>query len=251
MKFSFSFILCCALLAISVQAQTTNSSSQQETKKADPAAWNLLKSSRDTSQNFPPNFAGVTTEVVLNDNGKITKGLLSYEAGKGLDLKIEGLNEELKGWLNDQMVNVILHRRGGDFAKGDGRHPISFGEADNSPLGRRILLNDPMKSSYRVRDNQIVEVDRTMAGIHFIIRVLDMTKTPEGKFLPHYFVMTSFDTSGQIKNSEAYTDEYKLVDGVWFPASRSVVHAENGQVSLRVIELHNPRIRFTSQQATR
>jgi hypothetical protein len=241
-----------ALLSIAAMAQTTGSSANAETKKADPAAWNLLKSTRETSKNFPANFAGVTTDILLNDNGKVAKGTLAYEADKSGELKIEGLDEDTKGWLNDQAMSVIAHRRGGDFAKGDGRHPITFGEDDNSPAGRRVVLNDSMKSSYRVRNGQVVEVDRTMADSHFTITVLETTKTPDGKFLPRHFTVTYFDAkSGALKRSEAFTDEYKQVDGVWFPASRRVVRAENGKIITRVIEFHSPKIRFASEQAAR
>ncbi|MGH9800343.1 MAG: DUF3386 family protein [Blastocatellia bacterium] len=250
MKRTILSILCLALLSISALAQATQSTG--ETKKADPAAWNLLKSTRETSQNFPANFAGVTTEVVLNDNGKITKGTLTYEAGKSGELKIEGLDEDTKGWLNDQAMSVISHRRGGDFAKGDGRHPITFGEDDGSPVGRRVVLNDSMKSSYRVRNQQVVEVDRTTGTDHFTITVLETTPVANGKFLPRHFTVTYFDAkSGALKRSEAFSDEYKQIDGVWFPVSRRVVRAENGKVSTRVIEFHNPRIQFNKEQVAR
>jgi len=242
----FSF-LCLTLFSIGAMAQATTPT---ETKKADPAAWSLLKSTRETSQNFPANFAGVTTEIVLNDNGKVAKGTLSYTVGKSGELKIEGLDEDTKGWLNDQAMSVIAHRRGGDFAKGDGRHPITFGEDDNSPIGRRVVLNDSMKSSYRIRNQQVAEVDRTMGADHFTITVLETTPVAGGKNLPRHFTVTYFDAkTGAIKRSEAFTDEYKLVDGVWFPASRRTVRAENGKVITRVIEFHNPRIRFNEQTA--
>lgn len=252
MKRAIFSICCLALFSIGAMAQTANSTPTAEAKKADPAAWNLLKSTRETSQNFPSNFAGVTADIVLNDNGKVAKGSLTYKVGESGELKIEGLDEDTKGWLNDQALSIIAHRRGGDFAKGDGRHPITFADDDNSPAGRRIALNDSMKSSYRIRNQQVVEVDRTMADSHFTITVLETTKTPEGKFLPRHFTVTYFDArSGALKRSEAFTDEYKLVDGAWFPASRRVVRAENGKVITRVIEFYNPRIRFGGEQAAR
>lgn len=252
MKRTILSLLCLTLFCVSAMAQTTTSNSNAETKKADPAAWNLLKSARETSQNFPPNFAGVTVDIVLNDNGKIAKGSLTYKVGESGELKIEGLDEETKGWLNDQAMSIIAHRRGGDFAKGDGRHPITFVEDDNSPAGRRIALNDSMKSYYRVRNHQVVEVDRRMGADRFIIIVLESTKTPGGKSLPRHFTVTYFDAkTGAIKRAETFTDEYKLVDGVCFPASRRMVRAENGKVITRVTEFHNPRIRFNREQAAR
>ncbi|MGH9752939.1 MAG: DUF3386 family protein [Blastocatellia bacterium] len=243
---------CLALFSIVAMTQTTNSASTTAPQKANPAAWNMLKFARETSQTLPANFAGVTADVVLNNNGKISKGSINYEVGKSVELKIEGLDEETKGWLNDQTMSIIAHRRGGDFSKGDGRHPITFAEDDNSPAGRRIALNDPMKSHYRVRNNQVVEVDRTMGSDHFIITVLETTRTPEGKNLPRHFTVTYFDPqSGAVKRTETFTDEYKLINGVWFPASRRIFRAENGKVVTRIIEFHNPRIRFNNEQAAR
>ncbi len=245
-------ICCLALFSICVSAQTENGPSTTQPQKADPAAWNLLKSARETSQTLPENFGGVTADVVLNDNGKVAKGSINYEAGKSVELKIEGLDDESRGWLEEQTRSVIAHRRGGDFSKGDGRHPITFAEDDNSPAGRRIAVNDQMRSFYRVRDNKVVEVDRTIGADHFIITVLETTKTPEGKNLPRHFTVTYFDAkSGAVKRTETFTDEYKLTEGVWFPASRRMVRAENGKVITRVIEFHNPRIRFSNQQAAR
>jgi hypothetical protein len=250
MKHTTLSLFCLTLFCVSAMAQTTTSNSNTETKKADPAAWNLLKSARETSQNFPSNFAGVTVEIVLNDNGKVAKGSLTYKVGESGELKIEGLDEKTKGWLNDQALSIIAHRRGSDFAKGDGRHPITFAEDDNSPVGRRIALNDSIKSYCRVRNNQVVEVDRRMGADHFIIIVLETAKTSEGKSLPRHFTVTYFDAkTGAIKRTETFTDEYKLVDGVWFPASRRMVRAENGKVITRVTEFHNPRIQFNREQA--
>jgi uncharacterized protein DUF3386 len=241
-----------ALLSIGAMAQTTNPPSTTETQKADPAAWSLLKSARETSQTLPANFAGVTVDVVMNDNGRISKGSINYEAGKSVEMKIDGLDEEAKGWLKDQTMSIIAHRRGGDFSKGDGRHPITFAEDDSSPAGRRIAINDQVKSHYRVRDNKVVEVDRTMGAEHFIITLLETAKTPEGRNLPRHFTVTYFDAgNGAVKRTETFTDEYKLIDGVWFPASRRMCRAENGKVVTRVIEFHNPRIRFNNERAAR
>src|SRR5262249_8038548 len=112
MKLAIFSTCCSALLSISAMAQTIKTPSTTETQKADPAAWNLLKSARETSQNLPSNFAGVTADVVMNNNGKIAKGSISYEAGKSVEIKIEGLDEEARGWLNDQTMSIIAHRRG-------------------------------------------------------------------------------------------------------------------------------------------
>jgi len=247
---SIACIACLAPLSISGLAQTSTPNSNAPnsdagTRKADPVAWNLLKSTRETRYYFLSSFVGFTTGVVLNDNGKIAKGTLKYDVGKGSELNIERVEEAAKDWLNETVMNILGHRRSPDFDKGDGRHPITFGEDDSSPAGRRVVLNDSMKSSYRIRDNHVTEVDRTVGTDHFTISIMEETPAGGGRFLPRHFTVTYFDAkTGAIKRSEAFTDEYRQVSGIWFPMSRRVVRAENGKVIIRIIEFHNPRIRF-------
>lgn len=55
----------------------------------------------------------------------------------------------------------------------------------------------------------------------FVISVLETTPLAGGKFLPRQFVVNYFDArTGALKRSEAFTDKYQQVNGVWFPAAR-------------------------------
>ncbi|MEW6129642.1 MAG: DUF3386 family protein [Acidobacteriota bacterium] len=239
---------CIALLGGTVAAQQTAA----KEAKADPEAYALLKKAHDARQTFPQNFRGFAADFTFNDNGRITKGTLLYSDAKGVEVKIDGLSEEAKEWVNDQLSSMLAHRRGGDFAKGDGRYPLTFGEDDKNPLGRLLQLNDSMKSSYRVRDGQTVEVTRTMAGDKFTITVLETTLTEGGKFLPKHFTVTYFDAkTGQLKRTEMFTDAYANTSGLWVPASRRIIRAENGQVTARIIEISNVRLRDSGEQAVR
>jgi hypothetical protein len=252
-------ILCLMLLSIAALGQATTTANQfrPETTKADPTAdpvaWNLLKSTRDTRYYFVNNFSGFTADVIVNDNGKIAEGVVNYDVGGGADLQFKGEHDAKKPWVLQTVLNLIGHRRGGDFSKGDGRHPITFAEDDNSPAGRRVLLNDGMKSSYRININngRVTEVDRTAGSDHFKISIVEELPAGEGRFLPRHFTVTYFDAAtGAVKRTETFTDEYKQIGGVWFPASRRVLVAQDGDVITRVIEFRNPRIRFNNAVAS-
>lgn len=220
--------------------------------KANPEAFALLKSAHDARQTWPATFAGFTAEVMFNDNGKVSAGTLAYANTTGAEIKIKGLSEEAGEWLNNQLNSLLSHRRGGDFAKGDGRHPITFGVDDKSPLGRLLQLNDSLHSSYRVRDGQTVEVTRIMNGERFTITVLDTKSVEGGKYLPHNFTVTYFDAkTGQIKRSDMFTDAYEKKWGLWYPTSRRIVRAENGKLTTRIVEIRNPKSKSASEQAAK
>ncbi|HKX27270.1 MAG TPA: DUF3386 family protein [Blastocatellia bacterium] len=241
-----AFLFCVAALTVAGRAQSG------PPQGADPEAWNMLNSARNSGQFFPANFSGATFEVVFNDHGQITTGRAEYKTTGRTEAQIEGLKDEAQVWLDEQINSILNHRRGGDFSKGDGKYPITFGQDDRSPAGRQLDLNDGMKSSYRIRNNQVAEVDRTMGGEHFTISILETTPLPGGKVVPRHFSVSYFDAkSGALKRTETFSDEYAKVGEVWFPASRRMVRAENGRVITRVIEFRNPKISLASEQAAR
>lgn len=210
--------------------------------KADPAAYALLEDAHNHRQTFAPGFAGMTARIAFDDNGIVHTGAIRSDAQDNVIVDVAGLNASNKDWLEDQLENLIGHRRSGSFAQGEGQYPITFGPADHSPLGTQVVLHDPLQSSYRIRDHQLIDVTRTMGGMRFSITVLESEKTPSGKYLPHQFVVTYFNPdTGAIDHVDDYTDTFAWLAGNWLPASRRVITARNGGFTTRIITLSDLR----------
>jgi len=208
--------------------------------KADPAAHDLLKAAHDSRATFAGSFSGITADVTFDDNGTEHKGKVVYSTHDDATITVPDLNKEQGDWLEDQVGSVYGHRRGGDFDKGEGKNPITFGPDDHSPIGRQVVLHDGLESSYRIRDKQVVEVTRTMGGQRFTITVLETTLTDEGKYLPRQFMVTYFNAkTGAIQQVDAFSDTYAKVDGCWLPTSRRVITAEDGGFKSRQITFAN------------
>ncbi len=208
--------------------------------KADPAAYNLLKDARSTRATFPTNFGGFSANIVFNDNGKVHRGTLDYTPKVELVFEMKSLTGEPAKKLEGDLSSLITHRGGGDFARGDGKYPITFGADDKDPLGRLLLLNDEMRSSYRISRNQVVQVNRTFGGETILINILETTQTENGRFLPRQFVVTFIDPETKtIKRTQAFSDTYEKVGGVWMPKTRRVITTENGVASAQIITFEN------------
>ncbi len=209
---------------------------------ADPAAYALLKAAHDNRQVLPVDFGGVTANIAFNDNGKVCTGTLAYSKTDDVTLTMAGLSSDGREWLEEQLSNALGHRRGGDFAKGDGRNPITFTPNDGSPLGRQVTLHDGLHSFYRVKDNVVTEVTRTMGGSRFTITVLETT-TADGKYLPRHFAVTYFDAATEaLQSVEEFTDTYASTGGNWLPVSRRVIKAEKGAQTVREFTLSNIKL---------
>ena len=221
-----------------------NTTPKTEVTKADPQAYELLRHAQSLRESFPRDFIGFKAELVCNDNGKTATGTLDYTTAGGVKFEMTGLSEATAAWLKQELSSLLMHRRAGDFAQGDGRHPLTLPADDHSPLGRQVLVNDKLKSSYRIRENgQTAEVDRTMGPERIVITILETTATSPGKFMPRHFVMNAFDakTSAMLR-SQTYTEEFARVEGVWLPASRRIVTAEEGKLTARVITIRNAQL---------
>ena len=202
--------------------------------KADPAAYALLKAAHDARQVLPTDFPGFTANLTFNNGGREFKGTLRYKPGEPSQVKFDGLSKEDADWAEDQVLSIIGHRRGGDFAKGDGRFPLTLGADDGSAFGRLVNLNDRLKSSYRVRDNRVTEVTRVMQDTRFTISVLETLTTEGGKYLPKHFVVAYRDAkSGALQLVQVFRDRYALIGNVWLPLERQVTSIEPGEVTPR------------------
>jgi hypothetical protein len=215
----------------------------QGNAKADPTAYKLLESAHNNRQVMPNDFPGFTSDVTFSNEGKEYKGTLRYKRGEESQVKFDGLEKDDKAWVEDQLLSIIGHRRGGDFAKGDGRHPLSLG-ADKNSFGQLINLNDQLQSSYRVRDNQVTEVTRVMDDLRFTISVIQTMQADNGKYLPQHFVVSYRDhKTGALKEVQAFRDAYQKLGGAWLPLSRTVVIFDDKTTpSTRSLRLSNVQI---------
>ncbi len=191
---------------------------------ADPAAYALLEGAHDARQVLPPDYPGFRCELVYQEGDAILQGQLVYRRQGGTEIALEGLDDEAQRWVRDQVLNLAGHRRGGDFAEGDGRYPLQLGPDDGNPYGRLVIVNDDLQSSYRVRDDRVLEVTRTMDGSRFTISVIETMDADDGRYIANHFVVSYRDAAtGVLRKLEAYRDGYARIDGVWLPTSRTIL----------------------------
>src|SRR5262249_6302687 len=108
-------------------------------------------------------------------------------------------------------------------------------EQTTHPMGRLIrVLNDEMHSGYRIRDNQIMVVDRNMNGRKFTISVLENRKNSEGKYLSVSFVVNYWNpTSGEFLRSDTNLQTWTRVGPFDLPVLAKVVTAEKAEGSAK------------------
>lgn len=185
-------------------------------------------------------FPGFTAEVTLRAGGREASGKLSIDAEGNVSLDVPG--SPLCAWAQEQLHSLVEHRMpDGEISTGD----VAYADDDvDHPLGRKINLGDPdLASAYRLKDDVIMEVNRSMGKIRFTISVLEIVRSAENKYLPRSFAMSFFDSaSGELKGSLAYRNDWQRVGNFDLPKRILEIDAHKGGSTTKEISFSNCRL---------
>jgi hypothetical protein len=213
-------------------------SGEKSSVKADPAATKLLAEARKARVNWE-DFPGFTADLTVNFAGKVSKGKVIVQAtGR---LKLELTDAAMRSWAQGVLGSTVAHRLDNSAEL---KTPCAFADdVTDHPLGRAIrVLNDEFHSSYRIRDRQVIVVNREMksAGIRFTITVMENRLNKEKRYLPKNFVVHTWDTkTGALRSSEDHHQTWKRVGKFDLPLATTVVTATAGKVVARSLKLSN------------
>lgn len=207
----------------------------------DPRARALLEGAVAQSYKLPLGFPGFRADLAVQIDERQWHGHLVGYTPRHVAISLPDADARM--WAERELQSILGHRWPAPFAERDGRYVLTLGDTRH-PLGARIDLHgDPLQSHYRVRDDRITLVQRTMGDQCFTIHVLDVQRLPDGRHLPkHFTVVFREKESGHLVRSDAYTDRYVLGDNCWLPALRCIQVADAHGLRTYVMELSNHRL---------
>lgn len=188
------------------------------------AAGELLERARDARAVWR-DFPGFKSHVVIRVDDELAEGELTVDASG--DVALSGVSNGVKGWAAQQLQLLVRHRLPAPFAESE----VVFGDDGKNPLGRLIKFEgDSAHSAYRVKEDVIREVNRSMGRSRFTISTLEVSRNPEGKYLPHSYSASYWDTSsGKLTANEAVCQTWVRVGKLDLPAEHVVVKSSDGE----------------------
>lgn len=226
---SLLFAIVCASLCLTGD----NEKKPLEQQKASEMLTNA-RAARAIMQNFP----GFTADIQLNINHKQYHGTVQVD-GKG-SVTVADIQGQPAVWVKKVLTSTITHRLQPATPR---KTPCNFAdEITSHPLGRLVnILNDEMHSSYRIRDNQIMEVNRKQGEGKFSIIVQENSRNEEGKFLPTSFTVQYWGQDGSLERSEVHNQTWIREQGLDLPKTIRVVTVTK-DVDARELQLTNVKI---------
>lgn len=203
-----------------------------KTKTDEPTALEALTRARDGRAMWK-GFPGFSTTLTVTDGGQQVTGKATIDANGAVELDMP--KSPATDWVEEQLNSLVQHRMPeGEVAQGQ----VTYSDQDTShPLGRKIDLGDPsLQSAYRLKDDVIMEVNRSMGPMRFTISVLEIVRNVENKYLPRSFTMNFFDAkSGELRTGLAYWNDWQRVGKFDLPKTITEVAAKKGGATTRQI----------------
>jgi hypothetical protein len=212
-----------------------------ERTDADPPAvarFEEALAARAAWQHFP----GFTARVAGNFDGRHFTGEVTVDAGGKAAFTDDdpSRSEAVSPWLEEQLESIAMHRIARPPSAGAARPVLRFGESrEDHPLGRLLVIDGgKFASSYRVKDRQILVVNRQRGKENMTITVLDNDRNAEGQFLPRSYTVQYWEAStGALKRTETVQDRWRRLRAWDLPERHIVTTATSAGLSVRSFTL--------------
>lgn len=199
------------------------------------SAADLLQQARKNREVFTKDFRGFRSRLTVRMDGKVHHGTCLFRVPGTLEIALNG--GKAPSVVQAAVRNMLMHRVPSSTAV---TTEARYGAPDAHSLGREVLLDDKYQSAYRIKDRQILEVDRKLSDFRRVLTVLETRKTASGRYLPRHVFAVVFDNdSGSVREAWTYITRFQEAGGNYLPHSRHVLRTGEGRNSTLLIEWHD------------
>ena len=182
-------------------------------------------------------FPGFSARLTGNFDGRTFAGNVTVNAeGKSTFTADDSTAEAASEWVQQQFESIVLHRLARPTPADASKPVLRFGEAkDDHPFGQLLIFDGgQFASSYRVKDKQILVVNRHVGKENMTITVLDNDRNADGLFLPHSYTVQYWDAAaGEPKRTETVQQRWQRLGSWDLPAQHTVTTASASGLSVR------------------
>src|SRR5438132_787154 len=189
---------------------TYNKEARPTDAQDDPEAREQLRRAFEKTARWPTDFNGFSADLTVNVDGKEFTGMVTVQPAQ--DVTVSLPDAEVQKWATGTISMIAVHRAHRTFDQSDGKSVLTLDRSAAHPLGQTI-------------------------------RVEDSVITADKKYLTTRYTVYYFNPQdGRLVNVESFTDTHVRVGHADLPASRRIISAENGVVSVRTLTFANHRL---------
>lgn len=211
-------------------------------RPADPEAVALFQDALAARARWK-NFPGFAARIQGDVDGLPFSGDVTVSADGTVSLDVD--DDTAKGWVIDQLESIAMHRGAGSQG-GDSAAPVLrfANTAPQHPLGRLLTVEGGRFAvSYRIRDRQILVVNRHLGPYNMTITVLENERNPDGQFLPRTYTVQYWDAAtAALRRTETVQNRWTRLGPFDLPSEHTQLVSSERGLQVRTLSLADHRL---------
>ncbi|NJL23252.1 MAG: DUF3386 domain-containing protein [Leptolyngbyaceae cyanobacterium SM1_3_5] len=201
-------------------------------------ARSLFKAAYENRYTWDENFPGYTADVTLKQGGETYTA--KVHINRDLTYEFTDLSDE-KGreLLQHHLWETVTHRKRSNFEQAHGKNTFTLGDTDETGSTEIQVSGDAMGSHYRIRNNEISQVNRTMPQVAFSINHKGSFDTGSGYISARYDVVYRNPKTDDLVGENDVDSEYEKF-GDYYLLTRQVTRSnQQGQQDTQEVTFSN------------
>jgi hypothetical protein len=209
------------------------------------SAGDLFRDAYEHRYTWDESFPGYQAEVSVRYEGQLYHGLVQVKPDFTTEV-INISNAEVNQLIDSQLQMSITHLRRVPFGDRHDQHSFELIGTDEAGAAQIRQLGDDSRSSYKVKDQEIKQVNRTLGDLSVKVETLGSIKTPEGYLTTRFQVAFLNAETGEVLEEDDVRDFYEKVGSYYLLTNREIRFGSDEGLRLR--PLPDVSIRFDDIQ---
>lgn len=219
---SVSFLLAIASFAFLAPAQAGPMPiDDQGQPKTQLSARDIFQNAYEQRYTWNEEFPGYQAEVSLRYDGQLYHGLV--QVNPDFQVTVKNIDDpEVSELVKNQLQMETIHRRHVAFGDRHAQDNYTLAGTDKDGAFEIQEMGENGESRYKVRDNKIVQVNRTLGGTAVTVDSLGFITPPEGYLTEHFQTTFRDPKAKEVLLTQDVTDFHEKIGNYYLLTNRTI-----------------------------
>jgi hypothetical protein len=210
---------------------------EQQTQEQTDAR-SLFKAAYENRYTWDENFPGYTADVTLKQGDEVYTAKVQINRDFSYDI-LELSDEKGRELLQHHLWETVTHRKRSSFEQTHGKNSFSLGSTDETGAIEILVSGDAMGSHYKLRNNEIAQVNRTMPQVAFSINHKGSFDTGSGYISARYDVVYRNPKTDEPMGENDVDSHYEKIGG-YYLLTQQITHSnKQGEQETQEVRFDN------------
>lgn len=201
-------------------------------------ARDLFRAAYENRYTWDANFPGYTADVEVKQGDRAYNAKVRINADLSYDI-LELSDEQGRELLQHHLWETVTHRKRSSFDQTHGKNQFHLGSTDETGAVEILVDGDAMGSHYKLRNNEISQVNRVMPQVAFTINHKGSLDTGTGYISARYDVVYTNPKTNETVQETDVESHYDLINGYYLLTQQVTQSNKQGDRSTEEVTFSN------------